>query len=91
MTSLQPVDVGEEEAEALGLAPAGDWKGFLVESHPGLLLATGLFTPAGQAAWLSKAIRDFPQAPNVTNLDKFLPLEHRGTEFLGLGSEMSFL
>ncbi|KAL7743016.1 hypothetical protein ACLKA6_011375 [Drosophila palustris] len=42
--------------------------GVIVLNHPGLLVIRNSFTSHGQRYWIARSLRDFPRAPNITNL-----------------------
>lgn len=45
------------------------WRCYRVLNHPGLLVVRNSFTSHGQRYWIARCLRDFPRAPNITNLD----------------------
>ena len=40
-----------------------------VPGHPGLLVVRGMFTHAGERAWVRRCLREYTVRGNVTNLD----------------------
>jgi alkylated DNA repair protein alkB family protein 1 len=44
-------------------------KVFSIKSHPGLFFIVNPFEPSEQLHWIKKCMDEYPQLPNVTNLD----------------------
>ncbi|KAH8398900.1 hypothetical protein KR222_001151 [Zaprionus bogoriensis] len=45
------------------------WRCYKLEKHPGLLVIRNPFTVRGQRYWIARCLRDYPQKPNIINVN----------------------
>ncbi|ALC49712.1 AlkB [Drosophila busckii] len=58
-----------ELALPVGLKPTHAWQCYTLMQHPGLIVIRNPFMALGQRYWMSRCLRDYPQKPNISNLD----------------------
>lgn len=59
-----------------GLKEPSTWKIYELVDNPGLIFIENPFTALGQRYWTVRCLRDFPFAPNRTNLKENFDLKH---------------
>ncbi|KAF2355959.1 Alpha-ketoglutarate-dependent dioxygenase AlkB-like [Trinorchestia longiramus] len=52
-----------------GLRPPQHWRVFTLQDHPGLLVVRGAFTPEGEMFWAAKCLMEYPDPPNINNIE----------------------
>ncbi|XP_038072697.1 nucleic acid dioxygenase ALKBH1-like [Patiria miniata] len=56
-------------ATKLGLKPVDQWRCFTLQGAPGFVYIENPFRPGYQHYWIKRCLQDYPNKPNVCNLD----------------------
>ncbi|XP_056623997.1 nucleic acid dioxygenase ALKBH1 [Triplophysa dalaica] len=66
---LNSSPLNEEEVSKAGLQPVKDWRAFALRGYPGFIFISNPFLPGSQQYWAKQCLKNYPQKPNVCNLD----------------------
>ncbi|KAI7804538.1 alkylated DNA repair protein alkB-like protein 1 [Triplophysa rosa] len=66
---LNSSPLNEEEVSNAGLKPVKDWRAFGLHGYPGFIFISNPFLPGSQQYWVKQCLKNYPQKPNVCNLD----------------------
>ncbi|XP_071798633.1 nucleic acid dioxygenase ALKBH1-like [Asterias amurensis] len=55
--------------QRLGLKPVNEWRCFSLRNAPGFVYIENPFRPGYQRYWIKRCLQDYPNKPNVCNLD----------------------
>ncbi|XP_072031523.1 nucleic acid dioxygenase ALKBH1-like isoform X2 [Amphiura filiformis] len=67
--------VSASVCQSYGLKPVKDWKAFSLHDVPGFIFIQDPFLHGYQRYWIKRCLKDFPQKPNVCNLDAHVTLK----------------
>nr|XP_055027786.1 nucleic acid dioxygenase ALKBH1 [Misgurnus anguillicaudatus] len=66
---LNSSPISDEEVSKVGLQPVKDWRAFGLHGYPGFIFISNPFLPGSQQYWTKQCLKNYPQKPNVCNLD----------------------
>ncbi|XP_074517040.1 nucleic acid dioxygenase ALKBH1 [Sebastes fasciatus] len=66
---LDPCAVSDVDAASVGLQPVRDWRAFGLQGYPGFIFISNPFLLGSQPFWVRQCLKNYPQKPNVCNLD----------------------
>ncbi|XP_070578438.1 nucleic acid dioxygenase ALKBH1-like [Ptychodera flava] len=55
-----------------GLKPVKEWKVYRLKESPGFIFIVNPFIPGYQRYWVKRSLKDFPEKPNMRNLDLYM-------------------
>ncbi|XP_028396345.1 nucleic acid dioxygenase ALKBH1-like isoform X2 [Dendronephthya gigantea] len=66
---LQDQEIEKTDIVELGLNDIDAWKCYEIDGYKGFKIIVNAFTPSCQMQWIRKCVENYPEKPNVCNLD----------------------
>ncbi|NWS93017.1 ALKB1 dioxygenase, partial [Toxostoma redivivum] len=85
-SQLSISSVSDQDAYRAGLQPVSQWKAYGLSGYPGFIFILNPFLPGCQRHWVKQCLKQYPEKPNVCNLDLHMAPE-KTTDLWGQSKE----